>query len=246
MKLQLQPRDIQVMKFVFACRAVTYDQIVRRHFHGIDKKTAWKRLRRLSKYGFFKISSMEINCKSVKVVQPLGTIWPAIREKWTFLIDTPHFKSESVEHDVRMAEVILRFEQLNCFRSFFPENLLQSSLALAEDPRFKDAVKLQSDGVLTFVDARGNFRAYGVELELSKKSPERYREKLVNYYLARGLDGVLYVSPEREIQRLLARVDEEIRLQRDSILHFSYERDVVSGTTPLIFTNVQGGNLELR
>ncbi len=246
MKLQLQPRDIQIMKFVFACRAVTYDQIVRRHFHAVDKKTAWKRLRRLSKCGFFKINSIEINGKSVKVVQPLATIWPAIREKWTFSIDTPHFKSESVEHDVRMAEVILQFERLKCFRSLFTENLLQSSLALAEDPRFKDAVKLQSDGVLTFVDGRGELQAYGVELELSKKSPERYREKLVNYYLAHGLDGVLYVSPEREIQRLLARVDEEIRSERESILYFSYERDVVSRISPLIFSNLQGGNLELR
>jgi hypothetical protein len=234
------------MKFVFACRAVTYDQIVRRHFQGMRERTAWRRIRRLSKRGFFKVSVIEICGKSVRAVQPLPAIWPLICEKWPFEIDTPHFKSESPEHDIRLAEMFMRLEKLVCYRSFFPENLLQSSLALAEDPRFRGAVKVQSDGALSVVDANGILRIYALELELSKKSPDRYRQKLIDYYLAQGIDGVLYVSPEREVERLIARIDEEIRSGRDSIVHFSYEASVISGPAKITFSNPEGGSLELR
>jgi hypothetical protein len=244
--IKLQPRDIQIMKFAFACRAVTYDQIVRRHFQGIRTKTAWRRIRRLADSRFFKISVIDVRGKSARVVQPLPSIWPVICEKWPIAMDTPHFKSESLEHDARMTEVYLRLQKLSCYRSFFTENMLQSSLALAEDPRFQDAVKIQSDGVLTIADAKGNLRIYAVELELSKKSPDRCREKLTDYYLARGIDGVLYVSPEREVERLITRIDEEIRSGRDSIVHFAYEEIVFSESSKITFTNPEGGIIELR
>ncbi len=233
------------MKFVFACRAVTYDQIVRRHFPKTREVLARRRVRRLADSGYFKINIIELNGKAVRIVQPCPAMWPLICEKWPLMIDTPHFKSESPEHDVRMAEVFLRFEQLSCFRSFFTENLLQSSLALAEDPRFKDAVKAQSDGALTVVDEKGDLRVYAVELELSKKSPDRYRQKFIDYYLARGIDGVLYISPEREIASLIARVDKEIRSDRESIVRFCYEADAISTGQKLIFSNHEVSHLEL-
>lgn len=245
MAVKLQPRDIKVMKFVFACRAVTYDQIIRRHFLDRHESTAWKRLRRLARHGFFKISVVEMGEKSLRMVQPLPAIWPVICEKWPFEIDTPHFKSESPEHDIRLAEVFLRLEKLSSYRTFFTENLLQSSLAIAEDPRFRDTAKIQSDGVLSVIDERGDLRIYAVELELSKKSPDRYREKLTDYYLAQGIDGVLYVSPKPEIERLIHRIDEEVRSGRDSIVHFAYERNVVSKGSKLIFSTSEGAKLEL-
>lgn len=233
------------MRFVFACRAVTYDQILRRHFSKTHETIAWRRIRKLSERGFFKVGVLALSGKTFHVVQPLPALWPLICEKWPFAVDTPHFKSESIEHDIRLAEVFLRFEKLNCFRSFFPENLLQSSLALAEDPRFKDAAKLQSDGALTVADANGDLRVYAIELELSKKSPGRYRQKFVDYYLARGIDGVLYISPEREVEVLVARIDQEIRESREGIVRFAYEACVLSDVPKLIFSNQEESCLEL-
>lgn len=105
MKIEIQPRDIQVMKFVFACRVVTYDQIIRRHFAMINEAVARRRIRRLGKAGFFKISLLDLGGKAHGVVQPLPKIWPIIREKWSFSIDNPLYKSESPEHDIRLTEV---------------------------------------------------------------------------------------------------------------------------------------------
>lgn len=246
MKLAIQPRDIQVMKFVFACRVVSYDQIIRRHFPKTKEIVARRRLRKLSKAGFLKVSVLELFGKIVRVVQPLPQVWPLICEKWPLAVDTPHFKSESMEHDVRMADVFMKLEKLKCFRSFFTENLLQSSLALAEDPRFKSLTKLQADGALTVVDATGNLKIYGVEFELSKKSPEGYRQKLIDYYLAKGIDGVLYVSPKREIQSLLTRIENEMGKDRASLVWFSSEESVRKANDTIIFNNRKEQTLEFK
>lgn len=140
----------------------------------------------------------------------------------------------------------MKLERLKCFRSFFTENLLQSSLALAEDPRFKSLAKLQADGALTVADASGNLKVYGVEFELSKKSPEGYRQKLIDYYLAKGIDGVLYVSPKREIQSLLTRIEDEIGKDRPSLVWFSSEESALTSTDKIIFRNRKGQTLELK
>ena len=125
------------------------------------------------KCGFFKVGTLELNGHCARIVQPMPTVWPYICEKFPFTIETPHFKSESPEHDVRATEVFMRFEKLECYRTFFTENLLQSSLAFVEDERFADVVRMQPDGVLIVSDAKKTERVYAVELELSKKSPAR-------------------------------------------------------------------------
>ena len=246
MKLEIQARDIQIMKFVFACRVVSYSQIIRRHFPKTHEVVARRRIRGLAECGYFKISALELSGKVVRIVQPLPDLWPLIQQKWPLEVDSPHFKSESLEHDVRMAEMFIRFEKLKCFRSFFTENLLQSSSALAEDPRFRDLAKIQSDGALTIEDSKGNLRIFGVEFELSKKSPDGYRQKLIDYYLAKGIDGVFYVSPSRQIHTLLTRMEEEVGKDREPLVWRTYEENTLGDSTKIIFHNRKEQSLELR
>lgn len=245
MKVELQPRDIQILKFVFACRVASYDQIFRRHFSGIKYEVARRRLRKLGVAGFIKISVLELFGKSLRVVQPLPKIWPYICEKWPLHVDVPHFKSESLEHDVRLTEVFMRLEKLKSFKSYFTENLLQSSTTLAEDPRFRDLTKIQADGALTVQDQKGNLRLYGVEFELSKKSPEGYMQKLIDYYLARGIDGVLYISPKDQVFSLLTRTDSEIGKNRRPLVWFCSEQTALAQSNKIIFKNREDHILEL-
>jgi hypothetical protein len=245
LKIKLQPRDIQIMKFVFACRVVTYDQIARRHFPNTSVVIARRRIRNLAEHGYFKTGHVLIAKYVERTIQPLPPVWPQIGEKWNFHVDKPHFKSESPGHDVRMTELILRFEKLTNFRSFFTENLLQSSSALRSDPRFRDLDGIQPDGILVVKDQNGAELFYAIELEISKKTPERYREKLLGYYLARGIDGVLYICSTPQIAAVVARADREIRRDRDSIVRFLSEQDALAATEKMIFLNDEEVPVEL-
>ncbi len=180
-----------------------------------------------------------------RYVEATEKSWPLIRELWSFEVESPHFKSESPIHDLRIIEVFLRLEKLKTFRFFYSENLLQSSLALAQDQDTRDLVKLQADGALLLDGPDGRSYVYGIEFEISKKSPERYREKLAAYYLARGIDGVIYICSEREIVNSLARIDEELRGERDSILYFGFENEVLKSKEKIYFKNGKEHGIEL-
>jgi hypothetical protein len=245
MKLELQPRDTQIMKFAFACRVVTYDQITRRHFPKTAARVARRRIRNLALQGYFKLGHIGVGDNIHRTVQPLPELWPLIGEKWPFAVDCPHYKSESPDHDVRMTELLMRFEKLKSYRSFFTENLLQSSSALANDPRFRDLENVQPDGILTVEDPNGSLKTYAVELELNKKDPERYRQKFINYYLARGIDAVLYVTSNTQIEAVVARADREIGRDRDSIVRFISEKNALAPGPTMQFTHDQEPQIDL-
>lgn len=160
-------------------------------------------------------------------------------------MSSPHFKSESPNHDLRFNEILFRFEKLKTFRSFYPENLLQSSLALSEDQDIRDLAKLQADGALLLNGPDGRTYKYGVEFEISKKTPERYREKLGSYYLAQGVNGVIYICSEREIVSSLTQIDEELREGKSSILYFSFENEVLKSKGKINFQNAKEHAIEL-
>jgi hypothetical protein len=171
--------------------------------------------------------------------------WPLISENWGFDVDNPHFRSESVRHDFGLTEVALKFEGLQSFARFLPENLLQSSSALAVDPIFRDIIKLQSDGVLILKDKEGRSILYAVEYEISKKSPDRYLKKLRGYYQAGGIDGVLYVCGNQEIADAVARADQQARTENESIVFLAGESGVLKSETKMIFKGADGGGIGL-
>jgi len=172
--------------------------------------------------------------------------WPFIKDSWPFEIDRPYFKSESVEHDVRLAEILLRFQGLTFFADFKTENLLQSSSALADDPVYRDLVNIQPDGALTLKDAQGQSYLYALEFEISRKTLERYRQKLSGYYRAGSLDGVIYVCGNQEIADAIVKIDREIRIGKDSIVYLGTELSVLESHGKMFFKNVERDGIGLH
>lgn len=245
MKFEIQERDIQVMKFAFAFRAVTCSQILRRHFKESNEAYALRRIRQLTEEGFLDVSSAFFKNRPVKVLLPNPSIWQHIAEKWPYAIDNPLFKSESPEHDVRLAEIFLRLEMLATFRNFFSENLLQSSAAIARAANLRDTTKTQSDGLIALDFGNGSLKRYAVELEITRKAPERYREKLLSYYLAEGIDGVIYITANEEIRTLVAKADKSVCNGERSRVYLTLESNLVSNEANPIFTTTEGYSLEL-
>lgn len=245
MGTEIQKRDLSILKFAFAHRAVSCEQIARRYFEPNNKVNAYRRIRKLRSAGFLRSSHALTNQGERKYVEATEKAWPVIRDHWPIEITVPHFKSESPVHDLRLNEIFFRLEKLKTFRAFYTENLLQSSVALAQDGNFRDLVNLQADAALLLNGPDGRLYVYGIEFEISKKSPERYRDKLAAYYLSRKIDGVIYVCSEREIANSLARIDKELRQEKDSILYFGFENEVLEANSKIIFQNAKEHSIEL-
>jgi len=245
MGMILQERDRKILKFTYAYRVVSFPQIQRRYFAKAFRTVGPRRIHQLVNAGYLQTFVTGEGTDVFKFVLLTEKGWKAIRENWPYEIDNPLLKSESPIHDSRLAELAFAFERLSSFKGLLTENLLQSSSALAGDEKYKALTELQADGALLLAPPKSPLYVYGVEVEISRKSPERYREKLLNYYTASGLDGVLYISNSQIILDALARTDAEIRSKRRSILHLALEKDVLSSSGRIHFRKADGGAIEL-
>lgn len=245
MKLMLQERDRKILKFVFMFRVVTYDQIRRKFFAASDSSAPRRRIAELCDAHLLKADFVHFRKRPVKCVSLTEKGWEHIADTWSFTIDQPHFKSESAEHDVRLAETHSRFERLSLYADFLSENLLQSSSVLNDTAEYRDLINLQADGALALKDRNGRGYLYAVELEISKKTIERYQKKLSAYYRAGGIDGVIYVCAHHEIKELIAKVDRGIRTDRNSIVYLGDESGVLQSQGKMFFKNVERDGLGL-
>jgi len=233
--VELQERDYEILKLVFSFRVVTLSQIARRHFPGKHKSIWERRVSQLCRDGFMKSGAIMRNGRMEKCLFPCTKAAETLVNAWRFEIDKPLFKSESPEHDVRLAELGLKLERLAGFRMFLPENLLQSSSELAQDSILADFVKVQADGALAMKVQNGEQQVFAVEMELTPKHIARYKDKLASYYLADTVDGILYVCGTQEIVNCLAEADEAARGRHESILHLALEKDAVGPGEKVIF-----------
>lgn len=235
--VELQTRDLDILKFIYAQRIVTFAQIRRKFFSQSHKANAARRIRKLQKDNFLEFVSVFRNNKDERCCLPTVKGYEQVKDQWKFRLHKQLVKSESHEHDIRLTEMLMKLESLRCFGFFFSENLLQSSDDLAGDSVLADFVKIQSDGVLVVVKETGEQGKYPFEMEISSKGVNRYKEKIASYYLARRLAGVLYICASQEIINAVAEADKAVRGQRESILHFTLEKNALAENGKVTFIN---------
>lgn len=245
MKIEIQPRDIAIMRFVYKFRVVTFGQIHQKFFEFRHESASRNRIKALVKNGLLNLNPIESKGVVLKCISLAEKAWPLIRETWPFEVQTPYFKSESPDHDFRLVNLSMRFEKLILFDDLVTENLLQSSEEFKSNPEFKDISNLQADGALKLKDFEGTEFLYSLEFESSKKSLDRYVKKLEGYYRAGGIDGVLYICSSQEILDVLARIDRQVCTTASSIVYLSLEKDVLESTGKLIFRTQNGVSIGL-
>jgi hypothetical protein len=245
MKIVIQQRDREILKYVFTFRVVTYDQVRRKFFSENKDSAARKRIRELRAVKLLRSSYIEYNQKAVKCISLTEKGWGLIARSWPFEIDRPYLKSESPGHDFRLAEVHLCFEKLKLYEDFLSENLLQSSSVLKEKLELRGLINIQADGALILKDNSGRRYLYAVEFEASRKTIERYQKKLSSYYQVGGIDGVIYICADQGLKDLIVKVDREIRTGSDSIVYLGEESRVLSSQGKMFFKNVERNGLGL-
>ena len=63
--------------------------------------------------------------------------------------------------------------------------------------------------------------------------------------MAKGIDGVLYISDSQIILDTIARADAEVRSKRASILYLALEKNVLNSVGKIHFEKADGGSIEL-
>lgn len=239
MKVIITHRDTKILRYVFENRVATLPQIQRRFFSPTQRSVASRRVWNLCRVGCLRPDAFMSSGKIVRYFESTPKAYRLVRASWPIEVDDPHFRSESPQHDIRLGDCRFVFEGLPTFAEFYPENLLQSSSFLQDDPLTNQLARLQADAALLLSVKNGIDRVYGVELEISKKSPERYRGKLIDYYISNVVDGVLYICGDLQILNAVARADKEVRTHRRSKVHLATETSVLSGDGKMKFQSAE-------
>jgi len=248
LEIGLTKRDIEMCMYIFENRVATSDQLRRRFFPKNKEHTsaARNRILKLCRQELLRPCVAMANHKIIRYYEIAKEVFPFVCERWGFEIDDPKFHSESPYHDIRLNEIRSVFERFKLFEKYYPENMLQSSSVLQDELRTREAARVQSDGVLLLKDQDNTEFNFAIELETSKKAPDRYTKKLWDYYRnSSQLDGILYICSDQQIINAIVKADKAVREDRDSLLHYALENDVLKSDGQIIFTNAKEGLIGL-
>ena len=154
-----------------------------------------------------------------------------------YVSETFH-KSDSPLHDMALVDIRQAFERKNSVKSYYTETVLQTCPDFKEDPCYRSFVDLNSDGMAS-IETKMGLLDLAIEFDVSRKTKQRYREKLGNYYW-KEVSGVLYVCSNECTLNMLHRVEREVSNshQCDSKVFFSLLDDVLSAKDEMVFTDI--------
>lgn len=248
MRTALTMRDLDIIMYVFESRVATSDQLRRKFFAHTKKDSGCtrNRIRMLYRAGYLRPCLTMVGQNVYRYFEVTDQAFQHICNRSGLHIDKPKYKSESPYHDIRLNELRFVFEKLKLYESYYPENMLQSASVLQFEPRTGDAAKMQSDGILLLKTEDNTEFNFAIELETSKKSPERYEKKLMSYYSSAGqLDGILYICSDQQIINAIVKADQIAREGQKSILHYALEANVLKSIDQIIFKNAKEGSIRL-
>jgi len=202
--------------------------------------TVLRRLRAIEAHGYVRrIEALENGghawCLTKSAARHLGT-GPA-------KLNFPRF---ILEHDLKLAALRMRLEEVNIAKSWRSEHVIRSKMAERMN-RKELSEHIIPDGIMGVLDAKGFARPVAIELELTSKNQMRYREIQREYAFKNNLYAYWYIVRTPAIGR---KVIKSLESWRDRwgytpTLHVSLFDDVMKD--PLDADVIRNGEkLKLR
>lgn len=246
-KTLLTQRDLEILQLLFEHKIISRDQIGLYFFSDVSKRTVNRRLKKILDLGL--IRRIPIETKE-------GTIYGySITEKGMGKIqsllpyETNHKGTQSYcpLHDMVLVDIRKAFEARNSVQDYYTENVLQRNSEFHEDHVFHPFIELNSDGVVCIKSQEGVLHV-AVEFELHKKSMERYKQKLDDYYWKRSVTGVFYICSHEGILDALFNADKDVskRHSHSSKMYVSLLGNVLHCNDEMTFRNVEDFSIEVR
>ncbi len=163
----LQPRDLVLLENLKKYGVLSTPQVIRLHFKSIAKTTALRRLRILAHGTFIR--------RSVPLDDGTSTWTLGQKGKRLLAVDEPmHFSNRNtIFHDVLLNDVRMKFESMGLGADWTPEYQLKAHAF--KNNKYRHAKeRLIPDGI--FIEPiKGNEIKIATELELTRKSEQRYK-----------------------------------------------------------------------
>ena len=206
--LQVTDHDIIIFRFIWRWKLATTAAICTRyckHFRATPH-TLYKRLKRLESAGFLDV---------VRVFAPKpGHAWTLTEKSYSSfksflpeLIQTG-YKSENPTHDlfVKAAQLgnFLDMKALPSKLRIITEQELRRIHPQCLPKELSESTGHRADGYWIYDQNKTTRTILALEVELSRKSSERYRECIFHYSLARDIDSVLWIVDSEQLAKIIS------------------------------------------
>jgi hypothetical protein len=245
LKIELQRRDLMMMKFIYMFGAATYDQIRQKFFMGRHPSAATGRIRALRKAGYlqpFWYVKDERSQRCVKLREKSASV---IEYLWKEKIDDPSFEIESLGRALCMTELAIRFERLKIFDRMLSPRIIGGSSVMSKQVSYRVLRWQTPDGVLELKKEGQKFR-FPIELEFGTKTREHYERKLRGYYGDGAIDGIFFLCAHNQTMDVIAQVDADVRRDQKSIVYLALSSSVLQAPGQLSFTSCTGTRIGLE
>lgn len=246
MKLVITERDRKLFQYLFENKIASRRQITRDIFVNISKQTINRRLQKLRDNKYLNVHTVLLKniVTFVYFVTPKGI--REIKDQYRHLITGKTLKSNSPYHDLNLVDIRFQMNRLGLVNNYFSENVLQCCEEFSWSDSFKHFVNLNCDGVMELKTPKGPFLV-ALEYDFSDKSAERYRSKLLEYYVSLDIRVVLYICENKFIYNLLKRIDQEVCENGfKSKIFYCLRKNIHNCAKGITFTNINNDIFTLR
>ena len=235
-------RDMRIMRSLFEGKVMKREQIGNQFFPDVSKDTVNRRLRKISRLGLIKRKPIEEEQRFFYGYSLTQKGLAEIKPTLPYEVKAMRASSECPLHDIALNDIRQAFEAKPTVQRYYTENVMQSCDEYHSDRKFKPFIELNSDAMAE-VNTRIGVLNLAIEFDATHKSRHRYRQKVNDYYVEHGVDGVLYICAHKYILRALLGVDKEVseRHQCDHKLYFALLDDVTGAVGEMAFTNARNG-----
>lgn len=239
-------RDGSLFVRIFENRVMSARQIRAEFFPNNCRQAVSRRLGKLVEYGYLDRRSIQDGAgKDTSAYLNTPKALNVVKSRYSRRITSDLYKSDSVEHDVKLVDLRRRLEAKEYVSGYYTENVLQACGELSELERVEPFVQNNTDAVIEFAK-NGKKLIAGLEFENSEKTVERYTRKLLNYYSDPRIPFVFYVCTTPAIKNMVARAESAIVRKDRPRCFFALYADVLSPSGDCTFVNESGDKIVLR
>ncbi len=243
--LELTSRDCSLFKYLHEHKVATNKQINRDIFK-VYHSVLGRRLKKLRNANFIEESRRDHNGDK-SIIFNLGKRgYDHVTKEHPDQYLIQRYKSNSIDHDLRLVDVKNVFSKKSFVTGYWTENILQTSLEIADDELLSQFRIFQFDALLRLDNRKGSHVLCGLEYEASSKSQSDYEKKLSLLYRHDYLKAVLYICKSQQVEGVIKRIESKCNEGQEGKIYYALFSNVLSAGQSVTFKNLNGHIIEIR
>ena len=233
-----------MFKYLLHKKAARPDQIARDIFPGVHKSAVYRRLQKLRNANYIENNSIHLEGRPQIFYHLSLKGLSILDESGRYSFAHPRLKSDSVAHDLDLVDLDHHIGKLRVVEDFFTENEIKSYEHFGNSKVFQKFQSIETDRIL-LLNLPEKIRYVGLEFEKSRKSKERYRSKILDYYLAKEIDAVFYICESNGTKDLIKKIDFEFSKDFSQKVYFTTLNCVFSSDKTLKLERHNGRSITM-